>query len=285
MRISIPTIVPVAALVGGVFLLGACAGGPRLQDVAPSDLFERAQEKMAEEDFGDAQTILDFIVLNYPGFEPIADVSLLLGDAYYFDRKYILAIAQYTRFVNIYPGHLEVPQASLRMCRAFAALTLEPQRDQTQTRSAVQTCQSVARDFPRYPAVADSAAQIAAEMRRKLALRRFQEASFYFQRNGWDASILYFEDVVERYPETEYAPRALLRIIEAYEKIIENSPPDLGYEIEVEVARERLLTEYPLSPEAEKIRAEMARRASEAGTDTLAASGEGSRGARIVPDG
>lgn len=284
MRFSISAIVPAATLTGGVFLLGACGGGPSLESMNGPELYHLAQEKMAEEKMGDAQEILDHLVIRHPRFDSIADASLLLADAYYADEKFILAIAQYTRFVTVYPAHSEVPQASLRMCQAFSAITLEPQRDQTQTYEAVRNCEQVANDFMLTP-VADTASEIAAELRRKLAQRRYEEASFYFRRNGWDASILYYEDVVERYPETEYAPRALLRIMEAYQKIIKNSPPDLGYELEIEIARERLLTGYPLSPEAEKVRAEMAKRSGGGAGDTLAASGRGSRGARGVPDG
>jgi len=91
--------------------------------------------------------------------------------------------------------------------------------------------------------------------------------------------------VVESYPDTEYAPKALLGIMEAYGEIVEDSP-GLGYEEEDELARERLLTQYPLSPEAEQVRAQMAEQMSGEPIDTVAAAaGLGNRGARTVPSG
>jgi len=72
--------------------------------------------------------------------------------------------------------------------------------------------------------------------------------------------------------------------MESYTEIAKDSP-DLGYEQEVELARERLITQYPLSDQAAQVRAEMAEQLGGMPTDTTSAAGIGAAGARTVPSG
>jgi outer membrane protein assembly factor BamD len=168
------------------------------------------------------------------------------------------------------------------VCESYGNLSRKSQRDQQPTGEALNVCRNVAAQYFGNP-YADSAATIAGEMIAKLAKRKYEEARFYMRIDAWDGAVIYFEDLVEEYPETEWAPRALAGIMEAYGEIAKNSP-DLGYEQEIEIARERLLTTYPLSPEAERVRAQMQQRTDTMAADTMVA-GVGNRGARTIPSG
>ncbi len=262
---------------------GACGGASRHEGMAAPDLYRLAQQEIAEEDWGDAQETLDRLLVRFPEFDSASTASLLLGDIYFQDEKYITAAAQYASFVSRYPNSPDVPRANFRVCEAYGELSRVSQRDQTETRQALDVCRAVARNFFGTE-LADSAAAVAGRMISTLAQREFEIGHHYHQRNGFDAAIIYYERVVELYPDTEWAPRSLIEIMDAYGEIAEDSP-GLGYEQEVEIARERLLTQYPLSAEADRVRAEMAQRAQSQPGDTVAAAGVGNRGARTVPSG
>ena len=132
---------------------------------------------------------------------------------------------------------------------------------------------------------ADSAAAIAGRMITRLAQKEFEIARFYQQRRGYDAAVLYFEKVVEEYPDTEFARRERWSASWSPTREIAKGSPDLGYEQEVELARERLITQYPLSDAAARVRAELTERAGGMPTDTTSAAGIGAAGARTVPSG
>jgi len=284
MRICTARITLTATLAGTVVLAGACGGASRYEGLQGPDLYRLAQQEIEDDDLGDAQRTLDRLLINFPEFDSAAQASLLLGDIYFEDEKYITAAAQYSSFLSRYPNHPEEARANFRICEAYSRLSRVSQRDQSETRQALEVCRAVARNFFGTE-LADSAASIAGEMISTLAKRQYEIAAFYAQRNGFDAAVMYYEAVVESYPDTEYAPKALLGIMEAYGEIVEDSP-GLGYEEEVELARERLLTQYPLSPEAEQVRAQMAEQMSGEPIDTVAAAaGLGNRGARTVPSG
>jgi outer membrane protein assembly factor BamD len=282
-RICTTRIAPTVALTGTVLVAGACGGASRHDGLEAPDMYRLAQQEVAEQDLGDAQETLDRLLIRFPEFDSAATASMLLGDLYFEDEKYITAAAQYASFISRYPNSPDVPRANFRVCESYGELSRVSQRDQAETRQALDVCRSVARSFFGTE-LADSAAVIAGRMIATLAKREFEIGRHYHQRNGFDAAIIYYERVVELYPETEWAPRSLIEIMDAYGEIAEDSP-GLGYEQEVEIARERLLTQYPLSPEAERIRAQMAEQMRGEPGDTVAAAGVGNRGARTIPSG
>ncbi|MDT8340457.1 MAG: outer membrane protein assembly factor BamD [Longimicrobiales bacterium] len=228
----------------GVVVLGACASASKFQGMDAEGIFRLAQEEFERENYGDAAETLDRLLLAYPTFSQAPAAHLLLGDAYFRDEQYITASSEYGRFLDRYPAHPEAPKAALGVCRSFAELSPISQRDQSYTQQAVATCLNVVADFPGAPE-AGAALEVATAMRTKLARKAYENGSFYLRRDLNDSAVIYFESVVREYPETEWAPRALLGIIEAYREI--------GYDDEVADARNRLLTRYPDSPEARSL--------------------------------
>lgn len=227
-----------------VVALGACASAPRWQGLTASQLFDLGRTEFEAGDYGDASETLERLMLGAPGFDQAAEAHLMLAQAYFLDEQYILAQSEYTRFIDRFPAHPRAAEAALGVCRSNQALSPISQRDQTFTLQAAQVCQNVATDWSGAPA-AEEAAIVAREMRAKLAKKQYENGSYYLRRNVPDAAILYWREVVAAYPETPWAATALAGIIEAYTRI--------GYDDEVEAATERLLQEYPESPEARAI--------------------------------
>ena len=227
-----------------VVALGACASTPRWQGLTASQLFEMGSAEFEAGDYGDASETLERLILGVPGFEQAAEAQLMLARAYFLDEQYILSQSEFTRFIDRYPAHPQAAEAALGVCQSNQALSPISQRDQTFTLQAAQVCENVAADWSGAPA-ADEAAAVAQEMRAKLAKKQYENGSYYLRRNVPDAAILYWQQLVVSYPETEWAATALAGIIEAYTRI--------GYDDEVEAATARLLQDYPESPEARAI--------------------------------
>jgi outer membrane protein assembly factor BamD len=226
---------------GALGALTGCASGSKYQGLDAAGVFRLAQEEYDAGEYGDAAETLDRLLLVYPTFEQAAEAYFLMAEAYFRDEQYITSSSEYTRFLDLYPAHPNAPVAALGVCRSYSALSPISQRDQTFTEQALTVCRNVVADY-QGRSEAQDAARIANEMREKLARKVYESGHYYLRRDFFDSAIIYFEEVVDTYPDTEWAPRALAGIIEAYEEI--------GYEEEVELARTRLLSDYPDSPEA-----------------------------------
>lgn len=219
----------------------ACASADSYEGVPALELWELGKREYAEEDWDDAIEALDRLVLTYNGFDSLPQARMMLARAHFQDEKYVSAQAEFTRFLDRYGTHPMVPEAALGVCRSVAARSPIYQRDQQATEQAALVCGNVARDYATHE-ISEEADSIANAMRKKLALKAYQNSMFYFEQNFWDSAVIYFEMVVDEFGDTEYAPKSMMRIIEAYREI--------GYEDEVETWRQRLLNSYPDSDEA-----------------------------------
>lgn len=228
-----------SALVG---LLGAaCSSTPPYSGWTAEQLYEHGQRAFDDGDWGEARRAFERLVLTFPLFDHAVDARYLMAQAFYRDSDYIGAIAEFQRLVDVYPDHERANQAWMGLCRAQAALAPHPQRDQTPTMQAQRVCANVAGDFFGAP-VGDSAATIARRMIDLLAERAYGEGLVYFRRNLYDSAELYFLDLLDLYPNSASAPKAIARLLQIYEA--------WGWDDEQEQYRNRLLDTFPESPEA-----------------------------------
>jgi outer membrane protein assembly factor BamD len=225
--------------------LVACGGPSNIyQGMDAPALFRMADEEAAEGELDNAIRTLDRLLLAYGDWERIPEARLMLADMYRRKEEHLTAASEYRRFLDRYPGHPGSADAALGRCRSYADLSPRPERDQTFTEQALTECGNTAADFAGTPQ-ATEAAEIARAMRETLAEKDFLNGSFYLRRNIPDSAIKYFEFVLQRYPDSAFAPRALLGIYQANMAI--------GYEDLAEQAREQLLTRYPDSEAAQEL--------------------------------
>jgi outer membrane protein assembly factor BamD len=233
-----------ALMVSLVF--SACASTPPWMGMDGDELFAYGVEQFEDRDWDEAVDAFERLVASFPGHPRGAEARIYLARAHFENGEYITSAAEYERFLQRYPSHGMTPEASLGICRAYARLAPHPQRDQEYTRRAREACRATASEFQGMN-VAQEADSIRVEMVDRLAERWYQEGRFYQRRNFHDSAILIFQDVVDFFPETAWAPRALLALFRSYEAI--------GWEEEATQVRERLLFLYPDSEAAQEARA------------------------------
>lgn len=225
-------------------LLPGCGSTPEWQGMGPDELYSYAQAAFAEEEYEDAIAALERLVASYPAFAQIVEARLLLAESFFEREEYLSAASDFERILQRYGRSPLAPRAALGMCRSYVELSPRPQRDQTYTEQAAVACGNVAADYAGTPE-GEEAAELEARMIAKLAEADYVVAEYYIKREWYDSAIIYLEDIAERYPDTPWAPRALMTMAEAYEEI--------GWEEEAEETRQRILSQYPDSPEASRL--------------------------------
>lgn len=234
-------------LLCAVLAMAACSARQQpLAQLEPDVLYTRGMEAFEAGRHGRAVEFLEAFVREHVGDERVPQARYTLGEAYLARREHITAAAEFQRLVAEFPNHPLMLDARLMVCEAYAQVAPEPPLDQEYTASALQHCQVVAQNFPGTPQ-AETAAQRVVELRHRIARKDYQNGMFYFRRRAYDAAVIYFRQVVENFPDTTVAPTALLRMVESFEH--------MGYEEDAAETRERLLREYPDSPEAAELAA------------------------------
>ena len=223
----------------------ACGSSNPYQGMDADALFQLASREFEEGDYGNAIEVLERLTLSYSDWPRIPEARLMLGDARFEEGEYLTARTEYQRFLDRHSGHPSSPDAALGACRSLAALAPAPQRDQGYTEEGIAICRNVVVDYAGLPQARD-AANIANGLRGTLAAKDFGTADFYFRRKLFDSAIIYYERVARLWPETQWAPRALLGIYK--------SNNEIGYDDLAEDARQRLLSLYPDSEAAAEVR-------------------------------
>ena len=107
-----------------------------------------------------------------------------------------------------YPASPQVADASYKTAMCYYNLSPKPSLDQQYTRKAIDEFQSFVEYFPANANAADADAKIR-ELTTRLAKKQYDTARLYSTMQSYRSALFYFDDVIEKYHDTEYAPRFL----------------------------------------------------------------------------
>ncbi len=234
----------IAAAAAVLLALGACSSGNPYKGMSDQQLYAMAQRNYKQGDYDHAIRVLNYMTLNFGNSKLLADAQYLLARSDMGKKEYLTANADFQTFLQRYPGDQRAGDAALGKCRALAAMSPIPERDQTYTHQAIAACTNVVSDYPSTDE-ATAAGKIIMRLRDKLAHKEYLEADFYLRRNLYDSAIKYFGFVVSDYPASKWAPKALMGVYKANMAI--------HYDDLAEKAKERLINSYPNSPEAKAL--------------------------------
>jgi outer membrane protein assembly factor BamD len=226
-------------------LLSACGSRmPLVERLDADELFARGVERMEARRWDAAIEAFERFSFRFPGHPLQQEARFRLAESYFGKREHLTAATEYIRFAIDYPNSQWSDHARFGACRAYHQLAPPPVLDQQYTFAAIEHCGTMAEYYPESQ-FAPRAREIVVEMTNRLAEKEFNAAEHYLRRRAYDSAIMYYAEVIAAFPATPSAPRALLRLVEVYDR--------LGWEAEEAAARQRLLRDYPTSAEAREI--------------------------------
>lgn len=227
------------------FAVAACASSePAINRMEADELFLHGLEQLQQKEWSEAVAAFERFRLVHASHPRATEARYRLGEAFMGRREYITAALEFNRLAAEYPNGPWADDARFQVCVAYDELSLPPVLDQEYTLTAIDHCRSLLAYHPDSEFVPRATA-IVERLTSRLAEKDYRTGEHYFKRNAFDSAIIYYLDVADRFPDTDWAPRALLRLVQSYEA--------RGYAPEAEAARERLLLDYPDSPEARQL--------------------------------
>ena len=220
LAVRLAAVALVFALPGAV--LAGCGGSQEVTADSAQEAFDRAQDALDRRRYDRAvelfRTTLDF---GRTG-EVADDAQLGLARAYAGSRQYLLAGAEFTRFIDLYRADPRVEAAAYERIQAYAALSPTYELDQTDTATAMAYIEGFLSQYPASPN-APAAQALLAEMREKLARKQYEEGRLYERRDLFEAAVISYRGVLETYPTSVYADDALLGAVRAQVRLADNS--------------------------------------------------------------
>lgn len=228
-----------------VFAAACGSATPRYAQYGPDQLLEYGLQRAEDRDWNEAARALEQFVFQHPAHPRYNEARFRLAEVYFSKKEYLTAAAEYARLADDDPQGELADDARFRVCEAYERLAPRPQLDQEYTQTAIDHCQSLLSYYPDSE-FAPRAREIITGLENRLAEKMFLNGDFYYRRQAYDSAIMVFVDLLQQHPASSAAPKALLRLYEAYQKV--------GYAEEARETRERLLREFPNSEEAQRVK-------------------------------
>ena len=186
----------------------SCSSSVVISELTPEEHLKYAIKLYEEEDYQEAATEFESILLQYAGSSLIDDAQYYIGLTRYQREEYIIAAYEFSKLIKNMPASSFVSDAQFMLAECYYGLSPNYNLDQVYTKKAIEEYQVFIDFFPLNERVHKAEEKIN-ELNEKLALKNFTVANIYEKMDYYTASMKYYDYVVETYHDTEYAPRAL----------------------------------------------------------------------------
>ena len=216
-----------------------------IEDAADTVLFERGQEAMSNENWTRAREYFETIRDNYPQSTLRDQARLHIIDTYEGEDNeiaYAAALTELREFQRLYPPtHELAPIAQYKIAMVFYNQMKRPEREQTQTRAAVQEFERFISDYAETaePELITEARSNLREARDRLSEASFIVGRYYYRIKNYLGAMDRFRGILDDDPG--YSGRDIVYYYLADSLSIN------GFNTEALPLFERLISEYPES--------------------------------------
>jgi outer membrane protein assembly factor BamD len=222
-RTTLALLLLAAAACGGRGGRASTAPTPELQENATSaqvdTLWRVAEHQVRRGKWSDALKNLERVLLELPAGDPrIAQAHFFLGEAHYAMGSHLEAAREFRKTSDDTPNDPLAADALLRVGDVYADLWRRPELDPSYGQTALATYQELVNRYPGTSAANRAQARIG-ELQERFAYKEYRAALYYFKLKAYDSAILYLKDVVATYPRAAIAPDALVKLVQAYQKL------------------------------------------------------------------
>lgn len=201
-----------------LFALFHCGGKkgfrPRLD---PEDRFTLAKRHLDSGKYVKAQEEFKRLIFENPGSGYVDDAQYYLAESYFLNKEYDFALLEYGYLIDNYRSSEYVDDAHFKMGLAYYERSRPFYLDQTDTKKALDEIELFLTKYPGSEYTED-ALDTKRRCMEKLAKKDLEAGKLYMKLRKHPAARVYFESILEDYPETEATKEAFLLIGISYEK-------------------------------------------------------------------
>ena len=198
----------VSVLLPLILIIAGCGGRSPEPDWTAEEYYQYAKEKYDDENYFDAVNDFTVVILRYPG-STVADSSqYFLGMCHYNLEEYIISASEFSKLINTMSRSPLVPDAQFMLAESYYEMSPRPPLDQEYSLKALREYQMFLEDYPTHSR-REEAERKMFEIREKLAEKQWQNAELYRKMREFRSSIIYYDLVLEKYYDTDYADDAL----------------------------------------------------------------------------
>lgn len=199
----------ITSLIGLVLILGGCSTKETTSSLSAEERFQHAKTLFDNGDYLEAAGEFTVITLQYQGSSVAGDAQFFLAECRFKRGEYLLASYEYQTLRRNMAASPRVPEAMYKLGLSYYNLSPRSRLDQQYTKRAIDELQAFVEYYPTSEFVPDASTKIQ-ELTNRLAKKDYETAKLYAAMEYTKASLFYYDNVIEKYHDTEYAQLSYL---------------------------------------------------------------------------
>lgn len=219
--------IPMKPLVIAMTLVLASCGGKQLfYEGTAEELHAEVQKELGKTgrfffgvtNYDKLFEILKEIQIRYTYTPYAALAQLRTGDVYFKRSDYRQAAAEYENFIANHPSHENLDYATYRLGLSYYKIRSDKDRDYTKMAAAIHWFTELEKNYPDSLYLHDARRKVR-DCRETLAEREIYIGNFYKKKKNYLAAVKRYENVLEKYSDTEHAEMAARLLTEVRGKL------------------------------------------------------------------
>ncbi len=198
----------------------SCSGKSAVKTNEPFDaekFFAKANKLIDDKEYTEARTVL-LEVRNRDLTKKYAPLAQLrIADSYVKEEEPELAVAEYRKFLEMYPDHKNASYAQYQVAMVYFNQIESPERGYSGAASALAEFEKLKRDFPRNPYKELIEMRIE-KCRDVMADYEFLVGEFYMKKGAYAPAISRFEGLLKKYPDYKKQEKVLMALALSFKK-------------------------------------------------------------------
>ena len=183
------------------------------------ELFRAGVREFNRRKWDNAIAAFEKLTLELPARDSLLPRSYwYLATAHERQGEHLLAAQSYTKLVESFPDDTLSDNAALEAARSYRRLWRKPTLDPTYGETSLATYNTLVGLYPTSPLLPVAEREIG-ELENMFATKNYETGLFYLRRKAFDSAIIYFKDVLTRWPNAPQTRMAGIKLVEAYRAI------------------------------------------------------------------
>ncbi|MFZ1976893.1 MAG: outer membrane protein assembly factor BamD [Bacteroidota bacterium] len=194
--------------------LAGCSGEEAIKQLSADQQFAIGMQKFHDEEYLDAIDAFKVITLQYQGSRFADAAQFYMGECRFLREEYVLAAFEYDLLIKNMPMSKYVINARFQKGTCYYALSPKSYLDQEYTKKAIDAYQAFLEYHPSDSLAVQADARIR-ELTHKLAEKDYENGVIYMKMEYYKASTYYFDLILDKYYDTEYAEPSFFKKIQS----------------------------------------------------------------------
>ena len=196
--------------------ISGCASTDKDTDqMSAEELYNLAYEKMEQTSYKTAAETFEKVELEHPYSKWAVKAKLMGAYSFYKAKDYDSAIIALDRFIKFHPGNQDVAYAYYLKALCYYEQIVGVEKDQENTRLALQALRQVITRFPNTEYAKDASLKLELTYDH-LAGKEMEVGRYYLKQENYLSALNRFSVVVNDFQMTSHIEEALYRQVEIY---------------------------------------------------------------------